>query len=188
MSLEDRVAALEARVQKLEHEPIKPIGPPESSFANDVIWNSDGSFSSEDVREFKALLEGGDRMERDFARYIPDKFIVFSPANYDSLDAAGKAYIDLNSDRARMTLLTLRGQGDGKRAYAFSWIVHKVKPVGFFRTSYEFDFDAGQVMDTLAYPPGVDADSVLDRIKASLTLWKLDFIDDPNDFSPKPKE
>lgn len=181
-TLEDRLAALEARVAKLESDPITPVGPPASA----IVLNSDGSVSVPAVAAFREELRNGDNIARDFAQYIPDKFLVYDESRFVDFDEATLKYVSLNCDRAGMS----RIGGSGESHYAFSWIVHKVvfKPGFFFgKGQWEFDMGAGQVMDTLAYPVGVTADTIEARVRKAYELFRREFVEDESDFSPPAK-
>lgn len=185
MTLEKRIAAIEARLAALEGRgPIVQLPPPD--IIHEVIQNDDGSISLPAVDVYKKeLLTDGDSVDREFAEFIPDKFIVWERASDSTLPKNVYEYIRLNVDRANAMLMGVGGNEDDR--FAFSWIVHPVKEVvGFFgRKSYEHDLDAPMSKDTLAYPANVKADSILSRIKTRRAGYRRERIVDSNDFSPK---
>lgn len=179
MTLEKRVAALEERIAKLEGTIVTaPV-----EVAHKVTINDDGSISLAEVDAYRrSLIEEGDTVDREFAEFIPAKFLVWEYAAGASKEAY--EYIRLNVDRANAMLMGVGGNEDDR--FAFSWIVHPVKEVvGFFgRKSYEHDLDAPMSKDTLAYPANVKADSILSRIKTRRAGYRRERIVDSNDFSP----
>jgi hypothetical protein len=178
MSIESRLASIEASLALI----LSKLGAVTSSAPAvefQIDYNDDGSYSIPSVQEFaRQLSVSGDERERAFSAMIPRKFLVMDENLRDQTEEIVN-YVSLNCDRARMQVLALRTSGAD--AYAFSWIVHKVKKVG---NAYDFDMDAGQVMNALAYPPGVNIESVPDRIRVALQQFKSAWVVDGNDFSP----